>query len=81
MLQETFKKAKELEARIDHISKIIAFIGNYEYSLDPPTRQSNFDIRKSARDNYINLNEGDVVFLRKALEYEKSRLEQEFERL
>lgn len=78
MLQETFEKAKELEARIDHISKVIVFIGNYEYSLEPPTRQSNFDIRKSAKNDYINLNEGEVVFLRKVLEDEKARLEQEF---
>ena len=81
MKKETFEKAKELETRIDHISKLLEFIGTFDYKLDPPTRQSNYDIGQSHGDGYINLNEGEVVFLRTALEGEKLRLQQEFGRL
>ena len=75
--KEKFEKAKELEAQIDHISKVIEFFEKYDYKLVPPTRMSNYNIYLS-ENSHINLNEGEVVYLRKALEDEKYRLQQEF---
>lgn len=83
MEMATYEKAERLIDRINHISKFIEFIDKYDYKLDPPTRQSNYEIRRG-HDNggeYFTLNEAEVVFLRKALEDEKYRLHGEFMRL
>ena len=76
MKRETFEKATELEKRIYHIEELIEHLSRYEYSLKPPTRATFYDIR--FRDEDVSLNEGEVVFIRKALEAEKIRLHQEF---
>lgn len=80
MTQKTFETAKQLEARIEHIAKVIDLLGFHAYELDPPTRQTRYDIQIREKE-WINLNEGEVVFLKKALLEEKDRLIQEFNNL
>ena len=80
MTQEKFEKAKMLEEQIKHITEIIEDLSKYDYKLEPPTRMSSFDLYKY-HESHTNLNEGEVVVIRKALEDERSRLQQEFGRL
>lgn len=79
MTQETFELARHLKTRILHITECIELLSRYEYRLDPPIRQSN--IRLMLNDSMLTLNEGEVVFLKKALSEEKDRLIQEFNNL
>lgn len=80
MTQEKFEKAKEIEERVKHLTEIIDNLSKFDYKLEPPTRMSNFNLYKY-REPHVNLNEGEVVVIRKALEDERSRLQQEFGRL
>ena len=80
MTQEKFEKAKRIEEQIKHLTEIIDSLSKYEYRLEPPTRMSNFNLYKY-HEPHVNLNEGEIVVIRKAFEDERSRLQQEFGRL
>ncbi len=80
MKEETYKRAKQIEEQIRHLTEIIIDLSKHEYRLDPPTRMSNFNLYKY-HEPHVNLNEGEVVVIRKALEAERERLQQEFESL
>lgn len=77
MTIETFEKAKELEKRIEHISSLIDVIGDHAYTLDPPTRHTSVYLTGIEASTF-ELNEGEVVFIREALEKELSNLNREF---
>lgn len=77
MTKEKFEKAKELEKRIDHISKVIDLIAGHDSSLDQPIMETIYAIYVTY-ENWIGLNEGEFALIQKALEDEKFRLCQEF---
>lgn len=80
MTQETYKQAKMLEERIVHIGRLIELLSQIDYELDPPTRMTSYDILRNSG-GQVNLNEGEVEFLKKALSEEMNRLIQEFDNL
>lgn len=80
MTQKEFEKAKEIEERVKHLTEIIDSLSKYDYKLEPPTRMSNFNLYRY-HEPHITFNETEVIVIRKALEDERSRLQQEFGRL
>lgn len=80
MTQETYKHAKMLEEQIVHIGRLIELLSRNTYTLDPPIRQTMYDLWR-ASDGQVNLNEGEVECIKKALSEEKDRLIQEFNNL
>jgi hypothetical protein len=83
MTKEQFEKAANIEDQIASIDTILAELSKYTYSLQPPTRQTSWCLGLNIRSNALSLdlNEGEVVAIRDALESRKNVLEQEFERL
>lgn len=79
MTVEAFEKAINIKDQIKSISEILDLLGNYTYDCDPPTKMSNVDIK--INDRIINLNEGEVVAFKDALETRKGWILREFGKL
>lgn len=80
MTNTEFELAKQTRNRIEHILQVLKVIGEYEYSLDPPIRQTGVSLWWREQSQVV-LNEGEVVTLRAALKNEIARLEAEFAKL
>lgn len=82
MTQEQFEKASLLKEQVKHIDQVLAMFDNYIYECNPPTRMSNMDLYCTNSDGgHINLNEGELMCIKNALECHKSVLQREFGKL
>jgi hypothetical protein len=79
MTVDAFEKAINIKEQVKSISEILDILGNYTYECQPPTRMSNVDIQ--INDRIINLNEGELVAFKDALEARKGWLLREFGKL
>lgn len=77
MTQAVYKQAKMLEEQIHHIGILIDLLNRSTFNLDPPIRKTTYDLWR-ASDAPVNLNEGEVECIKKALSEERERLIQKF---
>ena len=80
MDKKDFEKAADIRNRIKHLTELLDMLSRREYSLDQPSLPSVFTIY-SPMGPHIDLNAGEVVYIRQALQSAIERLEQEFQAL
>ena len=80
MTKEKFEAAKNLEKKIEHISKVIEFIKEHRCLTKSHPNTSNIFLTNEA-DDYTDLTNFEVDFIIAALEGELCLLKQEFEML
>lgn len=80
MTQETYEQARIIERQIAHIGEVLTLIHIREYECKPPIRHTSFMLKCDCG-GFVELNEGEMVTLRDALELKKEWLKKEFEKL
>lgn len=80
MTSEKYEEVRLLKNQIDNVIYTIAKIDIREYSLDPPSRDSGFEIGRRVS-SMVSLSEGEMVCIINALKEYRVKLEQDFEKL
>lgn len=83
MTIETYDKATILKNQIASVDRLLATLGRLECGCDPPTRQSSYRLVVNLTETKldVDLNQGEVVWIRSALESYKTQLQLDFGKL
>lgn len=80
MTRETYEQANNITREIEHIVRLLDFINRRNYECKPPIRNTSY-ILSVGHGDLVELNEGEMVTFRDALELKKEWLEKQFEML
>lgn len=78
-----YEQATQIKDQIKSIDEVVEALSRFEHACDPPTRMSAFDLVVDHTETKIriNLNEGEVVWIKDALESMKNCLQRQFDKL
>lgn len=83
MTQSQYEQATLIKDQIKSIDEVLEALSRFEHECDPPTRMSSFDLVVDHTETKIciNLNEGEVVWIKDSLESMKNCLQRQFDKL
>lgn len=83
MTNEAYEKATMLKNQINSVDKLLDALWRLECQCDPPTRMSSYSLVVDLTETKINieLNQGEVAYIRYSLETYKAVLQNEFGKL
>lgn len=83
MTQSQYEQATLIKDQIKSIDEVLEALSQFGLDCNPPTRMSGFDLVSNHTENkiHINLNQGEVVWIKDALESMKNCLQRQFDKL